>query len=98
MGIVLEKSCLLEHSHDDGWLYPDLDNCQCFWDCANGSPFYRCCGPGTLFDDWVAGGVCVDWVSDNFAWWCEVEWSGPDHWTLTACASLSPVVTCHPGV
>merc|ERR1712004_249794 len=37
--------------HDDGWLYPDLDNCQCFWDCANGSPFYRCCGPGTLFDD-----------------------------------------------
>jgi len=46
-------------------------------------------------DDWVAGGVCVDWVSDNFAWWCEVEWSGPDHWTLTACASLSPVVTCH---
>ena len=20
----------------------------------------------------VAGGVCVDWVSDNFAWWCEV--------------------------
>ena len=27
--------------HDDGWLYPDPDNCQCFWDCANGSPFRR---------------------------------------------------------
>ena len=27
--------------HDDGWLYPDLDNCQCFWDCANGSPVNR---------------------------------------------------------
>ena len=20
----------------------------------------------------MSGGVCVDWVSDNFAWWCEV--------------------------
>merc|ERR1719239_422482 len=49
-------------------------------------------------DDWVAGGVCVDWISDNFAWWCEVEWSGPDHWNLAACASLAPVQYCHPGI
>merc|ERR1719151_14994 len=46
--------------HDDGWLYPDLDNCQCFWDCANGSPVNRCCGPGTLFDD--ANHIC------NYPW------------------------------
>jgi len=48
-------------------------------------------------DDWVSGGVCVDWVSDNFAWWCEVEWTGPDHWNLVSCASLAPVQYCHPG-
>ena len=31
--------------------------------------------------------------------WChmKVEWSGPDHWNLAACASLAPVVSCHPG-
>merc|ERR1719411_846860 len=63
--VVLVASALAEEpfecpGHDDGWLYPDLDNCQCFWDCANGSPVNRCCGPGTLFDD--ANHIC------NYPW------------------------------
>merc|ERR1719244_1680996 len=37
-----------------GWggehLYPDEDNCQCYWDCANHIPYHRCCGPGTMYD------------------------------------------------
>ena len=32
------------------------------------SPHLQFCSPSSQ----VAGGVCVDWVSDNFAWWCEV--------------------------
>merc|ERR1719402_2152797 len=31
-------------------IYPDPDNCQCFFDCANMTPFNECCGPGTFFD------------------------------------------------
>merc|ERR550519_1159165 len=31
-------------------LYPDDDNCQCFYDCANGTPFHMCCPQGTLYD------------------------------------------------
>ena len=25
-------------------LFPDPDNCQCFYDCANLTPFHECCG------------------------------------------------------
>jgi len=31
-------------------IHPDPDNCQCFYDCANMTPFNECCGPGTFFD------------------------------------------------
>ena len=27
-------------------LWPDPDNCQCFYDCANMIPFHICCGEG----------------------------------------------------
>merc|ERR1712200_38354 len=32
-------------------LWPDPDNCACFYDCANLQPFHECCGQGTLFND-----------------------------------------------
>jgi len=31
-------------------IWPDPDNCQCFYDCSNNQPFLECCGPGTYFD------------------------------------------------
>merc|ERR1711892_912902 len=31
-------------------LYPDIDNCQCYWNCANHVAFHTCCGPGTVYD------------------------------------------------
>jgi len=31
-------------------LFPDDDNCQCFWECANNVAFSECCSPGTMFD------------------------------------------------
>merc|ERR1712013_353788 len=31
-------------------LYPDLDNCQCYWNCAHHVAFHTCCGVGTLYD------------------------------------------------
>jgi len=32
-------------------LFADPDNCQMFYDCANGRPFHEACPSGTLFDD-----------------------------------------------
>jgi len=32
-------------------LYPDPDNCQMFYDCANMTPFHESCGVGTYFDE-----------------------------------------------
>merc|ERR1712141_554042 len=31
-------------------VYPDEDNCQCYWDCAHNAPFHMCCGQDTLFN------------------------------------------------
>merc|ERR1711936_333153 len=32
-------------------LFADPDNCQMFYDCANGRPFHEACPSGTLFDE-----------------------------------------------
>lgn len=34
---------------EDG-LQPDPENCQCFYDCANGKPFHECCAKELMFD------------------------------------------------
>jgi len=46
--------------------------------------------------DWMPGTLCVDWLSDNFAWACQTEWAGPDTWSLVDCATLNPTTRCAP--
>merc|ERR1711892_1635310 len=50
---VVEAASLLSkdgfNCPGDG-LYPDIDNCQCYWNCANHVAFHTCCGPGTVYD------------------------------------------------
>ena len=32
-------------------IYSDPDNCQCFYNCANGVPYHTCCAEDTLWDE-----------------------------------------------
>jgi len=43
---------------------------------------------------WAPRDICVDWMSDNFAWQCSTTSTGANSWDLVNCHDLTPLTKC----
>ena len=47
-------------------------------------------GAGT----WAPLDICIDWMSDNFAWQCSTTLTSANSWDLVNCHDLTPMTKC----
>jgi len=45
-------------------------------------------------EGWAPKDICVDWMSDNFAWQCSTTNTGKNSWDLVNCHDLTPWTKC----
>ena len=45
-------------------------------------------------EGWAPKDICVDWMSNNFAWQCSTTNTGKNSWDLVNCHDLTPWTKC----